>query len=237
MSTGILAARRSIPVKPPPNSARPRTSTAYRCTGTAPAPSAEEIDQHRLPYHTAYHEALAAEIRRLQSRHRRVVLTTATRSALSFRDYSTANCRFSTSAPTMVPPARLKWRPSSPTPARCGAGRLQLCRQRPLSRRLDHPPLWRSGKRRPRRPDGTGPARLPDRRSPPWSLDPAKADQLRAVLKPMLHRLSLLGRAPDPAVIQGPAAMTSTPPPPSPRLDNARKIRSPRGTTLARKAG
>jgi formiminoglutamase len=27
--------------------------------------------------------------------------------------------------------------------------------------------------------------------APPWNFDPAKAEQLRAVLKPMLHRLSV----------------------------------------------
>jgi N-formylglutamate deformylase len=153
-------------------------------------PSAGEIEGQRLPYHTAYHDALAAEIRRLRDRHPRIVLYDchSIRSHVPrlfdgelpvFNIGTNGGASCAPEVEAIVTNACADAEPDGYNYIVNGRFRGGW-----ITRHYGDP--------------GAGvhavQMELAQRaylteESPPWSYDPAKAERLRSVLKPMLRRL------------------------------------------------
>jgi N-formylglutamate deformylase len=157
-------------------------------------PSAGEIEGQRLRYHAAYHNALAAEIRRLWDRHSRVVLydchsIRSTVPRLFDGELPIFNIG-TNSGTSCVPEVE-----AIVTEACAGAdgyshvvnGRFRggwITRHYGDPGAGVHAIQMELAQR----------AYLTDE-APPWSYDPTKAERLRAVLKPMLQRLAFWAAA------------------------------------------
>ena len=157
-----------------------RLRRRIRCTGTAPRPPPRRSTGTGGPITPPTTKHWPPKSAAFAAGTRASCCTTATRSAPTCRDYSTANCRSSTSAPTAEPPVPPRWRPSSPTPAPmrsrtatamsstaafAAAGSPAIT----ATRKTASTPFrwsWRS-------------ARYLTEEAPPWSLDPAKAEQMQ----------------------------------------------------------
>jgi N-formylglutamate deformylase len=160
----------------------------YRDNAT---PSAEEIDRHRRPCHTAYHEALTAEIRRLRGRYTRVVL------------YDCHSIR--SHVPRLFDGELPVFNIGTNGGASCAPEVEAIVANACADAEADGYSHVVNGRFRggwitrhygdPENGVHAIQMELAQRvylteEAPPWSFDPAKADQLRSVLKPMLHRLS-----------------------------------------------
>ncbi|WP_245613076.1 N-formylglutamate deformylase [Skermanella stibiiresistens] len=154
----------------------------------AAGPSAEEIERRRLPYHAAYHDALSAEVRRLRARHPRVALYDchSIRSLVPrlfdgelpvFNIGTNGGASCDPEAEAIVAEACA----SADGYSHVVNGRF---RGGWITRHYGDP----AGGVHAIQMELAQRAYLTDE-APPWSYDAAKSDRLRAVLKPMLHRL------------------------------------------------
>jgi formiminoglutamase len=154
-------------------------------------PDDEEIDRHRRPWHTTYHEALAAEIARLRSRYPRVVL------------YDCHSIR--SHVPRLFDGELPVFNIGTNGGASCAPELEAIVTSACADAEPDGYDHVVNGRFRggwitrhygdPENGVHAVQMELAQRaylteEAPPWSFDPAKAEQLRAVLKPMLHRLS-----------------------------------------------
>ncbi len=131
-------------------------------------PDAQEIERRKQLYFWPYHAALAEEIERLRALHPRIVL------------YDCHSIR--SVIPRLFPGELPVFNIGTNSGRSCDRGLQDEYRahmrgepmvvrgQRPLHRRLDHPHLWPAGRRRSRRADGAGNARLSCRRARPAAL-------------------------------------------------------------------
>jgi N-formylglutamate deformylase len=154
-------------------------------------PDAAEIDRHRRPWHTAYHEALAAEIARLRSRYPRVVLYDchSIRSHVPrlfdgelpvFNIGTNGGASCAPEVEAIVTSACVDAEPDGYDHVVNGRFRGGwITRHYGDPENGVHAVQMELAQR----------AYLTEE-APPWNFDPAKAEQLCAVLKPMLHRLS-----------------------------------------------
>ena len=177
--------------EPPPNCAPRQISTAYRCTGTAPDPPPRRSTStdcpitppimRRLPPKSAASKPVPA------CRAVRLPLDPLARPAIIRRriaGFQHRHQQWRLAAPpeveAIVTNACADAEPTATTMSSMAA-----------SAAAGSPAITAIRKRRPCRADGTGQARLPAERSAALEpYDPAKAEQLRAVLKPMLRRLA-----------------------------------------------
>ena len=161
-------------------------------------PDAAEIAARRASYFDWYHRTLAGEIGRLRTAYEHLVLYDchSIRSRIPrLFDGELPHFNIGTNGGSSCDPALAA---DDRGPLR--RKRLQPCRERPLQGRLHHPPLRRSGERRPRGPDGARLPRLhartarPSRRGWPTPYDEARAAPMRAALTRILKRCLRLRR-------------------------------------------
>ncbi|UEM25352.1 N-formylglutamate deformylase (plasmid) [Skermanella mucosa] len=153
------------------------------------APSPEEIDRDRRPYHAAYHEGLSAEIRRLRQRHPRVVLYDchSIRSVVPrLFDGELPVFNIGTNGGASCAPEAEEIVTRACAEAE-GFSHVVNGRFRGgwITRHYGDPG------------DGVHAIQMElaqraylAAEAPPWTYDPVRAGRLRAVLKPMLHRLA-----------------------------------------------